>query len=206
MTDSGMADLVEPTPHVVRTGENFWTISRDYYGSGRFYKALWKANSDQVPAPEKLRVNQTIRIPPPEALDRSLILPPRSTAESEAASTVRRASRPAPADAPRSSAAAGSSEVELAVPVADPFTNRRPDRPPGGLVSADGTSSRPRLPIHRIRAQETLRSIARDTLGDSRRAAEILDLNRDVIDDPNHLTPGQIIDLPEDARPGRQVR
>jgi nucleoid-associated protein YgaU len=204
--DSGIGDLAEPVPHVVRSGENFWTISRLYYGSGRFYKALWKANSDHVPAPEKLRVNQTVRIPPPEALDRSLILPPRSVAESEAASPVRRGARPAPADAPRSSAAVRSSEVELALPVADPFTTRRADRSPGDLVSAQGTSDRPRLPIHKIRAQETLRSIARDTLGDSRRASEILELNRDVIDDPNHLTPGQIIDLPEDTRAGRQVR
>ena len=58
-------------------------------------------------------------------------------------------------------------------------------------------------PIYKVRPYDTLRTIARDTLGDSRRADEILDLNRDIIDDPGHLIVGQILDLPEDARPGR---
>ena len=30
-----------PYTHTVRTGENFWTISRLYYKTGRYYKALW---------------------------------------------------------------------------------------------------------------------------------------------------------------------
>ena len=68
--------LVGSVPYVVKSGENFFTIAKDCYGSGRFYPALWKANSDQVPCGKKLRVGQTIRIPLPEALDRSQILPP----------------------------------------------------------------------------------------------------------------------------------
>ena len=36
--------------HKVEKNENFWTISRLYYNSGRYYKALWKANDDKVPA------------------------------------------------------------------------------------------------------------------------------------------------------------
>jgi nucleoid-associated protein YgaU len=51
-----------------------------------------------------------------------------------------------------------------------------------------------------------LRSIARDTLGESRRADEILDLNRDLIKDPSALTPGQTIVLPDDARIGLRSR
>ncbi|HEX8203167.1 MAG TPA: hypothetical protein VF590_22010, partial [Isosphaeraceae bacterium] len=30
-------DRIVPVPHVVRKGENFWTIARLYYNSGRFY-------------------------------------------------------------------------------------------------------------------------------------------------------------------------
>ena len=52
----------------------------------------------------------------------------------------------------------------------------------------------------RVRQGETLRSIARDMLGDSHRAGEILDLNRDLIDDPSHLVVGQMIELPDDSR------
>jgi nucleoid-associated protein YgaU len=199
-------NLAESVPHVVKSGENFFSIAKDYYGSGRFYPALWKANSDQVPAPEKLRVGQTIRIPPPEALDRSQILPPRTTSGSGSlsASTVPRAAR-------AGTTGSQSSAVALALPVADTFSNRnRPgDGPsPGNLVASpsESPSERPRLPRYKIRPQETLRSIARDTLGDSRRAGEILELNREVIDDPNYLSPGQEIELPEDARLARRVR
>ena len=203
---TGTGDLVEPVPHVVRSGENFWTIARKYYGSGRFYKALWKANSEQVPAPEKLRVGQTIRIPSPEALERSLVLPIKTTSGSgsdvDAAPSVHRASRPILDDAP---GRPSPSDIELALPVSDPFSHG--DRGSAGdLVAAPRTSSRRRLPVYKIRPHETLRSIARDTLGDSRRAGEILDLNRDVIDDPNHPTPGQLIDLPDDARLSRRAR
>jgi nucleoid-associated protein YgaU len=121
---------------------------------------------------------------------------------------VHRTSRPV-VDGARSGTAAGRpSEVELALPVADPFNNgeRRVRRTAGDLVPAREASDRPRTPIYRVRPRDTLRSIARDTLGDSRRAGEILDLNRDVIDDPNHPTTGQTIDLPADARLARQAR
>ena len=58
-------------------------------------------------------------------------------------------------------------------------------------------------PIYKVRPYDTLRTIARDTLGDSRRSGEILELNRDLIDDPAHLIVGQILELPEDARSPR---
>jgi nucleoid-associated protein YgaU len=51
-----------------------------------------------------------------------------------------------------------------------------------------------------------LRSIARDTLGDARRADEILELNRGAIDDPAQLVVGQVLELPEDARTGIRRR
>jgi nucleoid-associated protein YgaU len=193
-------ERVESIPHVVARGENFFSIAQQYYGSGRFYPALWKANSDQVPAPEKLVVGQTIRIPPPEALDRSLILPPR-TAQGPGSETAG-ATRPA-----RTSTR--SSVVALAVPVADPFDDRdrKAGKPTAGeIVAAPSAAERPRLPRYKIRPQETLRSIARDVLGDSRRADEILELNRAVIDDPGQLVPGQEIELPEDARLTRRTR
>ncbi len=66
-------------------------------------------------------------------------------------------------------------------------------------------TARPRIsapvsrPIYKVRRYDTLRSIARDTLGDPRRASEILALNRDIIDDPTHLISGQLLELPEDA-------
>jgi nucleoid-associated protein YgaU len=196
-------------PHVVKSGENFFTIAHDYYGSGRFYPALWKANSDQVPDPEKLRVGQTIRIPPPEALDGSLVLPPRAPAGAGTVANSARSTRPARDNASSKAVSDRSSAVALALPVSDPFGERNfPATKPaaGDLAASSSAPARPRLPRYRIRRQETLRSIARDTLGDSRRADEILEMNREVIDDPNQLKPGQEIELPEDARTGRRAR
>jgi nucleoid-associated protein YgaU len=97
----------------------------------------------------------------------------------------------------------------VTVPSEDPFDDSGPrpaSRAPGSLVAAQSAGDRPRLPRYRIRSQETLRSIARDMLGDSRRADEILELNREVIDDAGQLTTGQEIDLPEDARTARRSR
>jgi hypothetical protein len=51
-----------------------------------------------------------------------------------------------------------------------------------------------------------LRSIARDTLGDSHRADEILELNSNAIEDPNNLVIGQELELPEDAKVGARRR
>ena len=61
--------------HLVRSGENFWTISKRYYGSGRYYKALWSANKELVDAPERLEVGMRVSIPEMDRLDVALIEP-----------------------------------------------------------------------------------------------------------------------------------
>jgi multidrug efflux system outer membrane protein len=62
-----------PYVHTVRNGENFWTISLLYYRSGRYWKALWAANKDPIPAPDRLKVGDKIIIPRPDKLDPALI-------------------------------------------------------------------------------------------------------------------------------------
>jgi nucleoid-associated protein YgaU len=201
-------------PHVVQRDENFWTISRLYYGSGRFYKALWAANRRAVPEITKLYVGQSIRIPPPEALDRSLIEPakpvsssasletagavPSPTSGSAASTPMRKASRAL--EAAKGGSGPHATEEEVALPTSDPFAKR------GEGSSMDDAPARQRYevrrPRYKVRQYETLRSIARDTLGDSHRADEILELNGAVIDDPTHLITGQILELPEDAKVG----
>lgn len=207
-------EQVEPVAHVVQRGENFWTISRLYYGYGRFWKALWAANKATVPFPEAITINQTIRIPPPEALDPSLIVPerspgatasqdtnPRSNASPTSGSTLRRASRATS----KAAAAASRGEVEIELPTSDPFARRRDSAPPDFADDEEAVAAEPSPPRrtrYKVRPYETLRSIARDTLGDSRRDGELLDLNSKVIDDPAHLIPGQVIELPADAKVG----
>ena len=201
-------DQLTPELHVVQSGENFWTISKYYYNSGRYYKALWKANSRTVSAPDQLMVGQTIVIPPPEALDPSLIEAPRKTSSSSsrASSPIRKTSRSKLKEDDAS--VHPSSEVELILPIDNSMLTRRSrsqateevDPPPGKRYQA----SRPR---YKVRAHDTLRSIARDTLNDPYRDDEIYDLNREILnDDRRNLVEGQILELPEEARVGRASR
>ena len=222
--DEAKAERVEAVPHVVQRGENFWTISRLYYSSGRYWKALWAANKATVLAPERLYVGQTIRIPPPEELDRSLI--ERERPNAGVGTTT---NRPSPTlKVSRAEGVGGRilpaldttalsdklAEREITLPASDPFTRRDVSDAGDNVDSESSPRQRARRTLYKVRPHETLRSIARDTLGDSRRADEILDLNAKILDDPAHLVIGQILELPEDAklsvspadRPSRRTR
>jgi len=67
--------------HVVRRGENFFTIAQRYYGSGRYYQALWAANRGDVPTSDHLAVGMAIAVPPLEDLDPALVIPAGRPAE-----------------------------------------------------------------------------------------------------------------------------
>jgi nucleoid-associated protein YgaU len=172
-------DAIEPVTHVVQKGENFWTISRLYYGSGRFYKALWAANQDQVSAPDRLFVGTTIKVPPPERLDRSRI-DPVDTA---------RAATPKPKRATLPPVREAADEVMLLPRGRAPS----PEAAPVAMPKPEKT-----YPYHVVKRHETLRSIARDLLDDPRREDEIRDLNLDQLDEDG-LQIGQRLRLPEDA-------
>jgi nucleoid-associated protein YgaU len=198
--DDGRMDTIL---HKVRAGENFWTISRTHYASGRYYKALGKANSDQFQRLQDLYVGAVIRIPPPEDLDPALIDPAGgdSARDRDPDAAEAPASQIA-SDAPRLRRSRGMND-EFNLPDADPETEQasdRDDRRRTPREEYDTPDPRRAPPVHKVRTRETLRSIARDRLGDSRRAREILELNRDGIPDPAHLTPGQVLDLPDDAQ------
>ncbi len=245
-------ERVEATEHVVERGENYWIISRQYWGSGRYFAALWKANSANHPDIDVLHVGDVIIVPAIEDLNPDYILPPGKTASAQWLASLgiksrasrgsktgaggdetdaglageTRRTRPAsgqgsvPArraiqsdsedDSDRSVTASGGdrstsykgrSAAAAQVFDGDSAGNdqevRTAARPRGGSAAGSGSK-----PVYRVRAYDTLRSIARDTLGSSRRADEILELNRGVIDDPGQLVVGQVLELPEDARGG----
>ena len=228
---SGRAEgKLDTVLHKVEGKENFWDISRMYYNSGRYYKALWMANLDKVPQIDKLYRGTVLRIPPPRRSDPAYIEPAgnhtQRLAQNEPAGQNVEAESPRRSvehTASRQDAAAGDgvpirrssrSEVDLNLPVSDLASDdsgTKTSSSRGGrrniATDADEPEVRPRdavtRPIYKVRQYDTLRTIARDTLGDSRRAREILELNREIIDDPGHLIVGQILELPEDARPAR---
>jgi nucleoid-associated protein YgaU len=233
---------VESLLHVVDRGENFWTISRLYYGSGDYYRALWKANSRRYPNIAEIHIKDVILIPPVEDLDPAYIGPPprrRSGGRGAAATggvgeiagsagtdpagpeterprsflTTRTASR---SGAPDGLPVRRGARVEAGLELPDAGAEEGPARghrgaPDDGIGTGDDGAPATRLtarprgpapvdrPVYKVRRHDTLRSIARDVLGDSRRADELYDLNRDVIADPSRLTPGQILELPDDA-------
>jgi nucleoid-associated protein YgaU len=243
---------VDAVPHVVERNENFWTISRLYYSSGRYYRALWKANIDTHPNIRKIKINDVIVIPPVEDLDPAYIDPPRGRApadltgasrpsdaqasgrsrdvaadlaESSVSSSVAAREEPFSTPSTNRSTVAGvpvrrssRTDPDLDLPAPDVVsrksrapdrTGRRVDRPIGDDTTSEEpatrTAARPspgatKRPAYKVRQFDSLRSIARDMLGDSHRASEILDLNRSSIDDPSHLIVGQMIELPDDAR------
>jgi len=262
------ARRVETVPHVVERNENFWTISRQYYGSGRYYRALWKANTDRCAQIDGLRVNDVIIIPPPEDLDPGYIDPSGEHTRSpragrgtkldgtpaardrrrdgvpDASETAPDSSSPLAAESPssrRGTAGARtnqlsstddgipiqrssrtSNELELPAASSDPIfsRDRRSVERRADLTVGEGSDDEPEIraarrprsantdsskvpdtrPVYKVRHNDTLRSIARDTLGSARLANEILELNRDIIDDPTNLIVGQMLELPEDAR------
>jgi len=224
---------LETVLHRVEGRENFWDISRMYYSSGRYYKALWKANEDRVPEIAKLHQGTVIRIPPPEDLDPAYIEPPGKRpgqgrpdgeilAQHDGDVDASASTRSAPNTMNRRAGNVSGdgvpirhssrSDVELNLPVSDAATEQASGHDRSSrLSSQDDRDAEPEIrsrnavarPIYKVRPYDTLRTIARDTLDDPRRANEILDLNRDIIDDPAHLIVGQILELPEDARPAR---
>ncbi|HWE39048.1 MAG TPA: LysM peptidoglycan-binding domain-containing protein [Isosphaeraceae bacterium] len=180
----GAVDDGGPIRHKVRRGENFWTLAKTYYGSGRFYKALWAANRDQVATPEALEVGMTIQVPMPEALDPALIEP---------------ASRAAGRSKPAGRARSADDEPPPVVAVRPTPTAILEDERP-----APKSWSRLDHPTHRVRAGENLRTIARDYLGDPLREQDLVDLNPDLLTDPPRAPVGALLRLPDDAHASRR--
>jgi nucleoid-associated protein YgaU len=63
----------------------------------------------------------------------------------------------------------------------------RPDPHPAGHANA----APPKL--YKVRRGDTLSGIAEQQLGDANRWPEIFRLNRDIISDPDRITPGQVL-------------
>jgi nucleoid-associated protein YgaU len=54
--------------HQVQPGDNYWTISRKYYGTARFFSALGEYNKHRIPQPEKMKPGMYVLVPDVEVL------------------------------------------------------------------------------------------------------------------------------------------
>jgi nucleoid-associated protein YgaU len=186
-----------PRRHTVAIGETFPSVARFYYGSERYAEALWRFNRGRFPRPERLTSGDLLVIPAVEELDSSASRLARSRDGTTPARAPASTANEAELDLPRAS--------EAQADWADRTSNRARDearRPAAGShTRAAHPDRRPDSPVHVVRRYETLRSIARDRLGDARRAAEIIELNQDRLPETGQLATGQLLFLPLDARP-----
>jgi general secretion pathway protein D len=196
-----------PTRHSVERDETFATISERYYGSSRYDRALWWFNRGTIARPERLSAGDLIVIPSARDLDPGQIRPANSRPA---------AARATDSKAPVYPTSASRGETELKLPRST-WVRKNPSLPTFERADDEGrdafSASGPRSgreaqrrappTYHVVGRFETIRSIARDRLGDSRRAGEIAELNQDRLSEGNQLRPGLRLLLPSDAIPDR---
>lgn len=49
--------------HDVQSGDNFWNIARQHYGSGKYFTALAAYNQKQIPDPRRIRPGMQVHVP-----------------------------------------------------------------------------------------------------------------------------------------------
>ncbi len=69
--------------HAVQAGDSYWTISRKYYGTARYFQALSAFNRKQIPDPRRMRPGMKVWIPSRDVLQARFasLLPRRATAD-----------------------------------------------------------------------------------------------------------------------------
>jgi nucleoid-associated protein YgaU len=191
-----------PRRHTVADGETFASIAQLYYGSAHYDEALRRFNRGRIAGPGWLTPGDLLVIPDVAQLD---VLPTRPG---------RPESAPAPARAPEPPARGLVPDPPRRAEVRAGWmdrASRRDGGDPGAIATgsagpAADPARRGEPRVHYVRRYETLRSIARDRLGDARRAVEIIELNPDRLRDSSHLAPGLRLLLPPDATPAPPAR
>lgn len=166
-------------------GDNFWTISRKQYGSGRYFAALARHNQERIPDPQRLRPGMQVATPSAAQLEQQY---PELIDKSGAAST--------PTPAPTTShATPNDNRPRFGAPASTPVTAEKP-------VAGQSTGyfySKAGEPMYRIGPDDTLSSIAQRHLGRSARWTEIYEQNQEILNNPENLPLGKVIRLPQDA-------
>jgi hypothetical protein len=179
-----------PRRHTIAAGETFASIAQIYYGTPQLAEALRESNRGRIarggPKPGDLLV-----IPPREELPTVGGWVAQGASTPNVDSIARRGVR---GGTPRTGDESGS--------MGGAILRRDPGEPEGRVLSpaTDGRPKRARGVFHTLGPNETPRSIARDRLGDARRAAEMVDLNHDLLAAEGRWKAGLRILLPPDAR------
>ncbi len=61
--------IAEETVHEVQRGENYWTISRQHFGTARYFAALAEYNKHRIPRPDRMKPGMFVLVPDSKVLD-----------------------------------------------------------------------------------------------------------------------------------------
>jgi len=70
----------------------------------------------------------------------------------------------------------------------------------GGASATASGSAAAAQQSYTVKAGDTLSKIAKETIGDANAYMEIFNANRDQLDDPNKIRPGQVLKIPEHSK------
>lgn len=183
----------------VQPGDSYRGISRTFYNTDRYEKALALFNRAHPQAsegarqdPPMLQAGQMVFIPPIRILEREY------GAEAVPPAPIAPAAVPAaPAGLPAAPATVPQAGLDVPRPLAGPSLPRAPVRESPRSLSPSGGERRYRVPG----AGEMFLEIARRTLGSGERWVEIYQLNRQY--NPAERVPaGSVLRLPADANVG----
>lgn len=158
--------------HEVKDGDKMYRLAEKYYSDGTLWKALADYNKDRAPNAGALRVGVTLRIPPKDVLLGEAQLAPEAPKQTPAGGREGTGGRP------------GTTKDSKP---ADRSIAGKDDKSEKGDKSSK---------TYKVARGDSLGTIAQKLLGSSRRASELYNLNRDVLDDEHSLMAGMVLKVP----------
>lgn len=68
-SNSAVKTPVQEEIHEVQSGENYWTISRQHFGTARYFAALAEYNKHRIPRPDRMKPGMFVLVPSTEILE-----------------------------------------------------------------------------------------------------------------------------------------
>ncbi len=176
-TGQGQVEVYDITVVQVKAGEDLPMLAKRLYGSEKYAAALEEYLKLYDPKQLNLQTGQSVRVPPLELLHKKFgrLIDGHDVADKPKAHSNL-------TSGPRGS----NSTTQPLVRTSNPPPNQ-------------GGSGDPYI-RYRVREQDTIWMIAKKTLGNSDRWAEIYNLNRDLLSGSTQLKVGMVLRLPSDAK------
>lgn len=164
------------TRHDVKDGESVYRIAAEKYGDGNLWTKLRDFNPGKIAANGSMRAGVTLLCPPKEYM----------------------LGKPLPTGMPQTTPT-GKPAATPATAVATGKTGAKPEpakSEPKPEAKATKTEKTTKVGTYKVQRGDHLGEIAAKTLGSSKRANEIYELNKDLMSDEDSLTVGMTLKLP----------